>query len=68
MAKINIVDCYNAAISRMGTDKFVTVVGGATCAALTSGLMVGLLLYNVIPNNPQIIETVTENIIEKENV
>lgn len=60
----NFTNYCHTAISKMGFNKFVTVAGGT----IVGGLMTGLLLYNAIPDSPQIIETVTENIIEKENV
>lgn len=39
-------------IDEMGLTKFLTVVGGVC----VGGITVGLILLNVIPNNPKIIK------------
>lgn len=52
-------------LSNMGYNKFVTVFIGT----IASGLAAGLVLFNVIPDDPQqiIVQTQDENTTKKEN-
>lgn len=55
--ELKIIKWYNDMTAKMGFNKFITVAG----SSLASGIIVGLVMLNAIPDKPEIIQATVEN-------